>query len=49
VSSIGDSATQLDVFLLSTWLWIRMVNWSGESANPSKGLAATCRVLFNVQ
>nr|AWA45259.1 putative protein phosphatase 2C 48 [Paspalum simplex] len=37
----GDGAAQPDVFLLSTWPWIGTVNWSGGSANPAEGLAAT--------
>jgi hypothetical protein len=43
-SSSGDNATQPDMFLLSTWLWIMMVNWSGGSANPAEGLASPCVV-----
>jgi hypothetical protein len=43
-SSSGDNTTQSDVFLLSTWLWIRTVNWSGGSTNPAEGLAYPCAV-----
>jgi hypothetical protein len=42
-SSSGDITTQPYMFLLSTWLWIRTVNWSGGWANPASDVSRCAR------